>query len=335
MSNTNGGAATTAPPWYLVPLGQAEFMPPGMKNLTEIDIHRPVAHQLTHISRGHDIVPIVPDDMPHEAANMFLTACYQGAMSYRMTQNTFHALAPAWIYNSLENAERFKACTPVDKITKTKDKAVIIGGGPSVNPDLLTDDFEIYCAWNAARKVVDGGKTPDYVGHADPNYRDGYLWDLPQRTKLIAMPQAPADFVNIPRELVGYFDPSNPAGAWFAQHHNRGDHFHVVGTVAHMLTHAAIYAGHTEIYLMGVDYAWVEGDYDSAEGCEIKEYTNQHGIKVKTYSVFETCAHGFFSTLVHYPDVKIYQTSKTALDIPGVLYKSLEVTNGDNTTRPD
>lgn len=294
--------------------------------MKEITLAEPVITQLMGLPAGVDIIALAPEDMDVTDRNAFLVGVQQGILSYLITMKTYGEFSPQWIANSLTNRDRFIACKPVDQLKRRlgSDFAVVVGGAPSLRPENIPNNAEIYCCWNAAQKLLDAGVQPDIVGHVDPNSRSGYATDFGPFARLIATPQADPKFLECEGGLYGYFDPCNPANAWFAAHHGCGDHQHIVGLVSNMLVNAAIYAGHKTIALMGCDFAWTEGEYDSAKGCEITELVNRHGIPIKTYHVFQICAQGLWATRNYYPDVKIYQTSETALDVQGVEYRPIE-----------
>lgn len=314
----------SSPIFYIVPPEAKALFGENASNVKEITLSLPIINQLFDIPLGCEIQPLAPEEMDPVDRNTFLVRCYQAIVSYEITKKTYGDYSCQWIANSLTNRDRILTAPTVDRldVKQGKDFALIVGGGPSVKPELIPANADVFCCWNAVGRL--GKVVPDYVGHVDPSSRAGYPTQFGNNTKLIATPQVDPAFLDISGELYAYLDPCNPCNTWFANYFKMGCHQHIVGTVAHMLTNAAIYAGYKTIALMGVDHAWVSGDYDSAKGCEITEVVNRHGIMIKTYSVFQTCSYAFFETMNYFPDVKIYQTSETALDIQGVDYRPIE-----------
>jgi hypothetical protein len=338
------GAAQVVPTFYIVPLGmKRQFFEdnPALEDhpnigVVEVDPMRPISHQLTSIPFPSHIIPVISEDVPKEDANYFLTLVYQGAIAYQITQKTYQQSMPLWIQNSLTNAKAFHDCRPINHIPHNPNKrfAVVVGNGPSVDLYMkdIPEDAEVFACWHVAKKLIANGVHIDYVVHIDPLGYEDWQQDFSEETSFIAAAQASPMFVNLadPIRLYGYFEPGNVCNAHFANHHNVPDSHHVVGAVPHCAASSAIYAGHKDIVLLGVDNAWVEGNYECNTVEEPKKVTNKCGKEIYTYSAFETEARGLYSIPALNPGVKLYQASDIALDVSGIDYKPLKDFHGYN-----
>lgn len=340
-----GGTTSVVPTFYVIPYwlkdkfyqDNPSFDDYPHHQMVTVDPMRPVAHQLTSIPYPAQIIPLAPEGMEASESNYYLTLVYQAAISYQITQATYKQSMPLWIQNSLTNAEAFHNCRPVQQIPHNPNKrfAVVVGNGPSVDLYMkdIPEDAEVFACWHVAKKLIANGIRIDYVVHIDPHAYDDWQYDFSEETSFIAATQAAPRFVNIaPDRLYGYFEPGNTCNAHFAAHHNVPDSHHVVGAVPHCTASCAIYAGHKDIVLLGVDNAWLEGNYECNLYEQPKEVTNKCGNKLLTYSAFETEARGLYSIPVLHPDVKLYQASDIALDVDGIEYKPLKdfhVTHAD------
>lgn len=332
------GAEQSVPTYLVIPYGfrerfieeNQELVKQDGLFIVEVDPMRPVSHQLTEAPFPSKIIPLAPAEWTTEQSNYYLTLIYQGALAYQITQKTYLTAMPLWIENSFKNYTALANCRPINHIPHNPNKrfAVVVGNGPSVDLYMrdIPEDAEVFACWHVAKKLISNGIHVDYVVHIDPYGYDDWQFDFPEDTGFIAAAQASPMFVNLapPNKLYGYFEPGNVCNAHFAGLHNVPDSHHVVGAVPHCSISCAVYAGHTDIVLLGVDNAWVDGNYEGNIYNEDKTLVNSQGKTIHTYSAFETEANGLSGIPILHPGVKLYQASDIALDVPNIEYKPLK-----------
>ena len=116
---------------------------------------------------------------------------------------------------------------------------------------------------------------------------------------------------------------------WFAEKLNCVEHEQPHCTVATTMILAAMYMGAKEIYLHGVDHAWLPTDPTYREPCY--PVTNQHGEELITFDTFKLVGVTGLEVIAKaHPEVKIYQSGRYALDMQGIEFK--ELPSGKNST---
>jgi hypothetical protein len=317
----------TPPTFYAVPLGQAQYLPED-SNWIELDISTPVTHQLHTIPPGSTIKPLAMTEMPVDERNQFLATAYQAILSYQLSQQTYGQFGPHWITNSLDNYDAFINSKPVNELRRNpeKDFALICGNGTSFHQQVndIPENAEVFACWRVVKQLVEAGKHIDYACHLDHMHGPGWAEEIP--CPAIAMPQADPKFIRMAKHgLYGYFDSGKVCSGWFASKQGVANHHHVVGTVAHMMVNAAIYAGHKDIVLLGIDHAWLPGaDYDGMDQFA-KTVTNRQGKELRTEPGFQVSVTGLSNAAasILHEGRRIWQASDIALDMEHIEYKAL------------
>lgn len=331
----DGEALAPPPDYFIVPTGYASML--DQPNVIEVDTRYPIAMQFFPAPYEANLVPLAPfnldengkvKDGPEDISKQsaFLQSVYQAILCYRISQQAQGAFGPMWIHNTLTNFEAFKEATPVCKLKRhpEKDFALICGNGSSFHEQIkdIPSNAEIFAVWRVVKPLMDAGITPDYACHIDHMHLDGWAEELP--CPAIATPYADPAFVEMAKHgLYGYYELGKTWTEWFAARDGVALHRPIEVSVSYQAVMAAIYAGHKNIVLLGVDYAWpAETDYDGLNKFAM-DFTNRHGVKLKTELAFLTGA-GAIGMLAKQYGVKIWQASKLAIDMEGVEYKDLK-----------
>jgi hypothetical protein len=216
-------------------------------------------------------------------------------------RHTLGMVTLPWMHNAFKNYHLINVLPTVDQIPKTtKKKALVVGNGPSLDKihDLNLDDYEIFAAWHATPRI----KHPiDYVVHIDRKEPMNFKSPDLRGFSFILEPTAAPEFFDLfvkTKEAKGYiyFNSENFIDSILAGVLDKPLLRPNCGTVATACINSAIYAGHTDITLIGVDL----GDYPEGEFQPLPLY--------KDYKM----ALEWFPK--HFKEIAFGQVSQTALE---------------------
>lgn len=304
---------------------------------TQIYMRESISNQLLDIPEEVTVLGIItPNEMDEQERQHFKNCVNVAWCGLQTTRSTIKNLFPAWLNNSHRNFHLLSKTMPVDKLKKKEGtkRAIICANGPSLKETLQAlrqvnlSQTAILSCWHSAYKVIEAGLPLDYVCHTDNavpcfDFKPSLLG---LNTTLIATPKAAHEFVSLSRhsKTFTYIPIDIPfISGIYAAALQCSEHENIVSTVASMVFNCSVYAGYDEIILAGVDNGWVN-EMDAYPECQKSVgVENQHGLIVQTYAPFALAALGIENKIARTPNLKVYQTAKTALDISGVEYKPI------------
>lgn len=282
-----------------------------------VDNGESILNYLLHFPPETRIVPLRPERLSQHIWKKFEIALQEAINSRAISINTISRTQMLWATNALVNKERTLAAKVVQEIPRNSDTAIIVGNGPSLKDTYqICEQGDVFSCWHAASKLQNWGQKIDYIGHCDARVPENDFEHIPLTTSLIATPTVAPEFIMNDNPLYMYLSNDNYLHSYFAKWMDSIDHRGIVGTIVHMLTNSARYAGYKNIILSGVDLCSSKKDDFDFEG-EGFETTNKNGEKVWTCPLFTTYKNGLEWIAVHNPDLKLFNASPNGLEIRG------------------
>ncbi len=278
-------------------------------NCVTIYKDQPLLPQLIFLPLGGHICMKVEGDFEDEADE----EAFHNELNYRFEESMkWKALGghnfPSWLRNFCENMA--KGLFTVDSAgrlfnTKRKDKALVVGAGPSTEKLKMMDlsEYEIFTCWHASPRIP---AEIDYVVHS--------ARFMPK--DMIPQPLPGAIFVGECTSAPEFYDTASAFGNAVYLHYNPCNFFDSmlcdvlhekpgpanIGTVTSMTINTAITVGHQDITLIGVDLT-----------TSIKTFEGWDAMgeqAIPTNNIYRECLE---SMAAHYANVKFYNLSDSQI----------------------
>lgn len=246
---------------------QYPFLQDQQPGVIKLDFDRPIDTQMNHyVPQIMNTEPrlFVPDDVDETTASVMQMEVSNMHRRLMISAATHEQSWPFWYGNTLNNFERIKASTMIDKVDwplKHK-KALVVGNGESLRKTLpliagCREEYAIFACWRVVPRLQKYHIEPDIVAHIDMMDPVGG-WEQPYLAKhipLVVIPTVSPNFLkaypdNPTYTLLGREGPTNIA---WAEMLDIRCHEPAMGTVTMALIRAALYFGHQDIIMTGSD----------------------------------------------------------------------------------
>lgn len=252
---------------YYVPKELLHLVQDRFPDAIGLDFRRPIEDQLYNFAdQIKNSVPktILDETLPKEEVKRLTEMVLKAHRRLQVTLATRESSWPMWFKNTLHNYNAIiNHGIPVDEVIwpHAEKPVVIVGSGPSVHqiiPQIMEnrDKYCVIATWHSLYRLLEHHIQPDAVIHIDkmePVHAPPV--DLPKHIPVIISPVAHEAFLSRFSGHPVYYlltRESEPHQQW-AEFLGREPHKPAFGTVIYFAIRAALYFGHTQVILTGVD----------------------------------------------------------------------------------